>query len=674
MRARGARPSTTGTIGVTGLATPRLPELAPSKSGDPKYLELQVPQEPSDDAKAARAKALREPLPRRVKLQPLENAATSDAKPSDAAPGAAPNAAPAPKAKGVNRKAFQACRKDADVRSVYSWEQRKVLGSGSFGEVFAVKHRFHSKKLVAIKQVSKEKCEHLEQLRMEISVLSRLQHPRILHFFEAYEDFKDIYIVTELCSGGDLQQCMAETKGELVFAHHAADQILRALIYCHSRGVCHRDLKPENVLLVRKLQPTDRTPPMRLADFGLSASVQAAQSNVCHQISHVKSRFSDGSMNEIPPMDSIVGTAEYMAPEVMAVLDAQIRAASPRGVARCKTRRCYDFRCDVWSLGVIIFSLLKGEAPYSLEEMVAYVEDQTSLPRLSSRAETLDPIALQFVEQCLRVPYRSRLSARQLAAEAFIKTQEPRSAFARIDKDGSGTVDMEELRQYLLDHGLREEHLEELFARLDLDKDGHISQAEFQEGFQAFIALKSMSGQVISEIIQNVEKFTKSSQLKKAVLTSAARHLGGYELQQLREIFESVDGNGDGAISKQEWQISFSLVGERFARSADWMEQAFVAMDTDGSGEIDYSEFLAAIMDSQLMERRDLLWAAFQDFDRSNVGSISQENLRLVLEGEALQGLFPKKDEGFVDSVLANVEESGGELSFEEFVELLQLD
>ncbi|CAK8986571.1 Calcium-dependent protein kinase 34 [Durusdinium trenchii] len=104
------------------------------------------------------------------------------------------------------------------------------------------------------------------------------------------------------------------------------------------------------------------------------------------------------------------------------------------------------------------------------------------------------------------------------------------------------------------------------------------------------------------------------------------------------------------------------------------MEQAFVAMDTDGSGEIDYSEFLAAIMDSQLMERRDLLWAAFQDFDRSNVGSISQENLRLVLEGEALQGLFPKKDEGFVDSVLANVEESGGELSFEEFVELLQLD
>ncbi|CAK9046355.1 Calcium-dependent protein kinase 6 (Calcium-dependent protein kinase isoform CDPK3) (AtCDPK3) (Calmodulin-domain protein kinase CDPK isoform 6), partial [Durusdinium trenchii] len=109
-----------------------------------------------------------------------------------------------------------------------------------------------------------------------------------------------------------------------------------------------------------------------------------------------------------------------------------------------------------------------------------------------------------------------RLSARQLAAEAFIKTQEPRSAFARIDKDGSGTVDMEELRQYLLDHGLREEHLEELFARLDLDKDGHISQAEFQEGFQAFIALKSMSGQVISEIIQNVEKFTKSSQLKKA--------------------------------------------------------------------------------------------------------------------------------------------------------------
>lgn len=232
---------------------------------------------------------------------------------------------------------------------------------------------------------------------------------------------------------------------------------------------------------------------------------------------------------------------------------------------------------------------------------------------------------------------------------------------------------MQELRDYLLSHGTnqKEEQVEELFARLDLDEDGIISKSEFQEGFNAFITAQTISSQVISEIVQNVEKFTQSSQLKKAVLTSAARHLGGYELQKLREIFESVDANGDGAISKKEFKLSFSLVGER---SSEWLDEAFVALDTDASGEIDYSEFLAAIMDSQLMERRDILWAAFQDFDQNNVGSISKENLLQVLQGDAVQGVLDCMDQdkaSFMDDILAKVGEDG-ELSFDAFIELLQ--
>jgi len=572
--------------------------------------------------------------------------------------------------KKVNRKAFQACRKDVDIRSVYDWQNRKTLGSGSFGEVFAVKHRFHSKKLVAIKQVSKDDCEHLDQLRMEITVLSTLDHPRVLHFFEAYEDFKDIYIVTELCTGGDLQQCMAKMQGNVIFARHTAEQILRALIYCHSRGVCHRDLKPENVLLVRKLHTANDTP-MRLADFGLSHKTKASQSNICSQISHIKSRFSDSSMNDIPPMDSFVGTAEFMAPEVMAVLNAEIMHGR---------RKFYDFRCDIWSLGVIVYCLLRGDHPYSLEELVAYVEDHTDLPAWTGdRVKGVNGPALEFVQQCLLVPYTTRPSARQLAAESFLKTEEPRSAFAHIDTDGSGTVDVQELRDYLLSHGQtnaqKGEQVEELFGRLDLNEDGIITKSEFQEGFDAFIDTKSsqsISGEVVSDIIRNVEKFTQSSQLKKAVLTSAARHLGGYEVQKLREIFESVDTNGDGAISKKEFKLSFSLMGER---SEEWLEEAFVALDTDGSGEIDYSEFLAGIMDSQLMERRDILWAAFQDFDQNNVGSISKDNLSQVLQGGAVQGVLDSMDQdkaSLVDEILSKVE-GDGELSFDAFIELLQV-
>jgi len=240
-------------------------------------------------------------------------------------------------------------------------------------------------------------------------------------------------------------------------------------------------------------------------------------------------------------------------------------------------------------------------------------------------------------------------------------------------------VDVQELRDYLLSHGQtnaqKGEQVEELFGRLDLNEDGIITKSEFQEGFDAFIDTKSsqsISGEVVSDIIRNVEKFTQSSQLKKAVLTSAARHLGGYEVQKLREIFESVDTNGDGAISKKEFKLSFSLMGER---SEEWLEEAFVALDTDGSGEIDYSEFLAGIMDSQLMERRDILWAAFQDFDQNNVGSISKDNLSQVLQGGAVQGVLDSMDQdkaSLVDEILSKVE-GDGELSFDAFIELLQV-
>eukprot|EP00438_Fugacium_kawagutii_P004473 Skav232396 [mRNA] locus=scaffold1077:530601:533534:- [translate_table: standard] len=100
-------------------------------------------------------------------------------------------------------------------------------------------------------------------------------------------------------------------------------------------------------------------------------------------------------------------------------------------------------------------------------------------------------------------------------------------------------------------------------------------------------------------------------------------------------------------------------------------------MDTDGSGEIDYSEFLAAIMDSQLMERRDVLWAAFQDFDQNNVGSISKDNLLQVLQGDAVQGVLDCIDQdkaSLVDGILAQVQGESGELSFDAFIQLLQLD
>ncbi|CAE7562053.1 Calcium-dependent protein kinase 2 [Symbiodinium microadriaticum] len=568
--------------------------------------------------------------------------------------------------KVVNRKAFQACR-EGDISAVYAWHQRKSLGAGSYGEVFVVKHRFNAKKRVAIKQVAKAGCDDLPRLRMEISVLSSLDHPRVLHFFEAYEDDKDVYIVTELCTGGDLHSCLKEVRGDVSFARHAASQILRALVYCHSRGVCHRDLKPENVLLVRKLGEL-RDSPLRLADFGLARQIKAHKRTVCDQICNVKSRASDKSFNDVPPLNSFVGTAEYMAPEVMAVLNAEISLHLGGG-------KSYDFRCDVWSLGVIVHVILVGELPYSLEELVAFVEDGEALPKLK-RAGAYSSEAFDFVQQCLIPVHTNRPSSKALASHGFMDAKETcQTAFANVDRDGSGTIDMQELQEYLLKLGHEPDTVKDLFERLDANQDGIVSKGEFQEGFHVLCTreAKNVSQEVLSAIAKNVENFTSASSMKKAALTAAARHLEGYELQKLLEKFESVDSNGDGTISLEEWKLGFAMADG--SKTATWAEEAFLALDTDGSGEIDYSEFLAAVMDAKHLERRDLLWATFQDFDQSNTGSISKDDLRKILHGGAVRGIWQaEKRKDQVDDLLAKVEAGGsGELSFDTFMELLQL-
>jgi len=340
-----------------------------------------------------------------------------------------------------------------------------------------------------------------------------------------------------------------------------------------------------------------------------------------------------------------------------------------------RTPKFYDFRCDVWSLGVIIHNILAGALPYSLEEIVAYVEDTQDLPVLT-HSGAFSGEAFDFVAESLNPIYKLRPSSRQLARHDFLATKgSSQTAFLNLDKDGSGTVDMQEMQEFLLHRGQEETAVQELFERLDADKDGLISQAEFQEGFAAFAAkeAKKMSKEALADMTKNVQQFAAASNMKKAVLTAAARHLGGYELQQLRELFESVDTNGDGAISLEEWTMGFALADDE--PSLGWLEEAFKALDTDGSGDIDYSEFLAAVMDSQLLERRDLLWAAFQDFDRSNTGSISKADLQQILHKEAVQEiLLAQCPKDSVESMLAAVKfDDAGELSFDAFIELLHL-
>lgn len=197
-----------------------------------------------------------------------------------------------------------------------------VLGSGISGIVRLCRHK-ESGVEYAVKCLDLgliENSEQLTQLREEIFIMCQLDHPNIVRLEEVYESHSEIYLVQELCHGGELFDRLDEQPDYHYSEHECArlvKQILCSVRYIHSKGIVHRDLKLENFLFSSKKADSE----LKMIDFGLSK------------------HFFQGEVQS-----EAVGTPYTVAPEVI--------------------RGRYDERCDVWAVGVIAFLLLSGDPPF----------------------------------------------------------------------------------------------------------------------------------------------------------------------------------------------------------------------------------------------------------------------------------------------------------------------
>jgi calcium-dependent protein kinase len=197
-----------------------------------------------------------------------------------------------------------------------------VLGSGISGMVRLITHRStkvqYAVKCLDLSLVETE--EGLQQLREEIYIMCQLDHPNIVRLEEVYESHSEIYLVQELCIGGELFDRLDEQPDYHYNEAQCArlvKQMLCSVRYIHSKGIIHRDLKLENFLF----SSTEPDSELKMIDFGLSKHFKFGE--VQHEA---------------------VGTPYTVAPEVI--------------------RGSYDERCDVWALGVITFLLLSGDPPF----------------------------------------------------------------------------------------------------------------------------------------------------------------------------------------------------------------------------------------------------------------------------------------------------------------------
>lgn len=200
------------------------------------------------------------------------------------------------------------------------YELGEKLGAGAFATVKNGKDK-RNDKLYAIKIFEKSNLSSMDTqaLSDEISVLKLLDHDHIIRLYSVYDEPKNIFLVTELVVGGELFDRIIEkshyTEKE---ARDACKILLGALAFCHSNDIAHRDLKPENLLLLNR----ESDSAMKVADFGFAKRVP-----------------------KYGKLLTACGTPRYVAPEIVA------------GAG-------HDTKVDMWSIGVIIYILLSGYAPF----------------------------------------------------------------------------------------------------------------------------------------------------------------------------------------------------------------------------------------------------------------------------------------------------------------------
>jgi calcium-dependent protein kinase len=176
--------------------------------------------------------------------------------------------------------------------------------------------------------------------------------------------------------------------------------------------------------------------------------------------------------------------------------------------------------------------------------------------------------------------------------------------------------------------------------------------------------------------LSGLKTFSRMNHLKKAAVTVVATQLTSEKIEKLRGMFMQMDNNSDGTLSISELKAGLEWSG--IACPSD-LDALLKEADTDGSGVVDYTEFLAATMDKKLYYQEDVVWTAFKKFDLNGSGSIDRQELAKVLcdenVAEALH--LGDADDGnsqqLLDDTFATVDSNGdGLIDFDEFLKMMR--
>ena len=453
-----------------------------------------------------------------------------------------------------------------------NYELCNYIGKGGFGRVYKVHHKlsnqYRAMKIIQCKSISDN---HSSTINKEINILKNLDHPNIIKVYEFYQSEKYVYIINELCTGGELFDKIVDVK---FFSENVASNIMRQLLsavaYCHENGVIHRDLKPENILIENSEEKDKEFFHIKVIDFG-----------TCEILKKKK-------------LTEQIGTSFYIAPEVI--------------------KNSYNEKCDLWSCGVILYILLCGSPPFygknEKEIFKKIIEGNFTFRhkiwnKISTEAKNL-------VLKLLKVNPDKRLSAKEALEDIWFKKNVTLNSLENNKKSSNYRLFLKNITEFCAEQKLQQatlaflvhnfapkeelNELKKIFFAFDKNGDGKISKEEFVTG--------------LSNNNNNLNSILK-------------------EDDNIQGLLNNIDQDNNGYIGFEEFLIA-SINKEKILTEKN-LKMAFNVFDRDKSGGISQNE-LKFILGEYNVNAKEHLWKKMiQQIDLNQDGQISYEEFHKMM-------------------------------------------
>jgi calcium-dependent protein kinase len=492
------------------------------------------------------------------------------------------------------------------------YKELGVLGKGSYGVVKKVCLKKNPKIIRAIKIIEKDHFKSLEKEKLldEIKILKNLDHPNIVKLYEFFEDEKNYYMVSEYCDQGDLFDKMEK----LLYMNQIVvkllmEQILNAVAYLHSKGVCHGDIKLENIMLYTTTNKSnnerftllskqliyDKTLEKEIDNtfkYGKKGCLNSKSLNIVQDMLKYEIKLIDFGCSKIfskrgERKSGIIGTSAYCSPEIIDNL--------------------YDEKCDEWACGVLMYLLICGNFPFdgNNEKEIFEKIKKCEYDFSSDHFRKVSKNCINLIKKLLEPKLSRRIKAIDaLKHPFFTESFNPDKA-------------------------------------LTLNKD--------------------------ESVIRQLSDITvPHSQFHRAVLSyMSANYISKDEEAELRKVFRFIDSDRKSYLTKTKIEKTLKENGNLC--TVQEIDDIIKALDIDRNGVIEYQEYIQGLCDKQALFSEINLKDLFTYMDNDNKGYLTSEDIKnFAFQNKTVN------DEAFKEYLKQFGMKIDDKLNFDDFLYIIQ--